>query len=154
MKKLKKQLRKKKTIELLLKGCSLEQIGAECGVTEKTVRRDLLEISKEYPEMKQECAVLLIENQRDIFREAVELYDSVETTKDKCRVLMLRMKIVNSLEKLYSRFGLIPSGEEDLTEENEVMFTKGQWRKMMSDISDRVHRDEARKREEAKNQDN
>ena len=148
MKKMKKQLRKEKVIHLLIKGLTLEKIGLECGVTEKTIRRDLLEISKDYPEKKQESAVFLIESKRKLFKDSVELYNLAENHKEKSRALLLRSRIISELEKTYSRFGLIPTGEEDLSEENECAFTKGEWRKMMCDIAERSRKEEERKKKE------
>jgi DNA-binding CsgD family transcriptional regulator len=109
---IKEIIRQDRIVEMLAQCRTLTEMAEELKINEKTVRRDIKSFHKRIPRKKDHAFVQLIATREYLLRQSVDVYDSCESDKARINALMLRLKILDSLEKVYDRFGLMPNLNE------------------------------------------
>ncbi len=104
--------RQDRIVELLVEGKTVFEIAEKIEVNEKTVRRDIKMFQDRMPEKKNEAFVRLLATKERLMRDAVLLYEECKSDKARINCLLLQSKLIESLEKTYDRFGLMPNLNE------------------------------------------
>jgi len=104
--------RQDRIIEPLVEGKTVYEIAENVEVNERTVRRDIKKFQDRMPDKKNEAFVRLLATKERLLRDSVILYEECKSDKAKINALLLQSKLIESLEKTYERFGLMPNLNE------------------------------------------
>jgi hypothetical protein len=86
----------------------------------KTIRRDLKKLVEDFPEKRNSSAIRILASKERLYRESVILFEDGKTIETKIRLLGLQNNLINSLEKTYARFGLIPNEVDHEKQEDQM----------------------------------